>query len=133
MRSIKAVVAGVLFIVVAGLIIQLAYIFIAVGYNSLAKNYPFLHEISIYFRYLVGIPSFFLVMFAGGLITADVAQKRVLLHCLLVALITIGMMLASVVDYLQLTFSGLVVFILAAASTLAGGWYWQRKRIKEDI
>lgn len=133
MRSIKAVVAGVLFIVVAGLVIQLAYIFLAVGYNSLARNYPFLYEISIYFRYLIGIPSFFLVMFVGGLITADIAQKKVLLHCLLVALITIGMMLASVVDYMDLTFSGLVVFVLAATSTVAGGWYWQRKWAKKGI
>jgi hypothetical protein len=42
MRSIKAIIAGSLFIVVVILLTQLAYIFIAVGYNSLGHHYLFL-------------------------------------------------------------------------------------------
>jgi len=126
MRSIKAVVVGSLFIIIVGLIIELAYIFLAVGYNSLAKSYPFLNEISIYFRYLFGIPVLFLVMFLGGYITADLAKQKVLLHCLIVAFITIGVMMLSALENMQLTLSGLIVSVLALASTLIGGWYWQR-------
>ena len=126
MRSIKAVVGGSLFIVIVGLLVQLAYVFLAVGYTSLAKTYPFLNDISIYFRYLIGIPVFFLIMFIGGYITADLAKHKALLHCLVVAFITIGVMMFSALENMQVTVSGLVISALALASTLAGGWYWQR-------
>lgn len=42
MRSIKAIVVGSLFIVVVFLILKLAYVFIAVGYNTLAADFLFL-------------------------------------------------------------------------------------------
>ena len=80
MRSIKAILAGSLFIIVVGLLVELAYVFLAVGYNSLVKSYPFLNEISGYLRYLIGIPIIFFVMFIGGVITADIARQKVLLH-----------------------------------------------------
>lgn len=131
MRSFKAILAGSLFIIVVGLVIELAYIFLAVGYNSLARNYPWLSEISIYFRYVIGIPVLFLIMFIGGYITADVAKQKVLLHCLVVAMITNGVMLASALENRELTLSGLVVAVLALASTLAGGWYWQRGVVRQ--
>ena len=63
MKSIKAIAAGSLFIIFVFLLMQLAYIFIAVGYNSIAEHYPFLNEISGYFRYFIGIPAFMLTMY----------------------------------------------------------------------
>jgi fructose-specific phosphotransferase system IIC component len=126
MRSIKAVIVGSLFIVIVGLVIQLAYIFLAVWYSDLAKSYPFLNEIGIYFRFLVGIPVVFLIMFVGGYITADIAKKNVLLHCLIVALLTVGAMTVSALDQAELTFTGFAVFVLALASTVAGGLFWKR-------
>ena len=128
MRSIKAIIAGSLFIIVVGLFVELAYIFLAVGYNSLAKSYPFLNVISSYFRYLIGIPVIFLVMFIGGVITADLAQQKVLLHCLIVAGITVGIMILTAMENMQITFSGLVVSLLSLAATVLGGLYWQRNR-----
>ena len=126
MRSLKAVIVGSLFIIIVGLLIELAYIFLAVGYNTLAKSYPWLTDIRVYFRYVFGIPILFLLMFLGGYITADLARQKVLLHCLVVAVITIGVMMLSALENMQMTLSGLVVSILALAATLAGGWYWQR-------
>jgi len=126
MRSIKAVIVGSLFIVIVGLVIQLAYIFLAVGYNDLAKSHPFLNEIGIYFRYLIGIPIVFLIMFVGGYITADIAKQKILLHCFIVALLTVGAMTVSALDQAELTFTGFAVFVLALASTVAGGLFWKR-------
>lgn len=126
MRSIKAVLVGSLFIIVVGLVVQLAYIFLAVGYNDLAKSHPFLDEIGIYFRFLIGIPIIFLIMFIGGYITADIARQKVQLHCLIVALLTVGTMTVSALDQAELTFTGFVVFVLALAATMAGGLFWQR-------
>lgn len=126
MRSIKAIVAGSAFIIVVILCMQLAFIFIAVGYNALAKDYLFLHEISGSFRYLIGIPVFMLIMFFGGTITAYIASTKVLLHCLAVGFITAGGMMLMALQNSNLTVSGMVIFILAIGATTAGGWYWQR-------
>jgi hypothetical protein len=130
MKSIKAILAGSLFIVTVGLLVELAYVFLAVGYNNLAKSYPVLNEISIYFRYFIGIPVIFLIMFIGGIITADLAQQRVLLHCFIVGLITITVMMTTAMENMQMTLSGLVVTLLSLVATLSGGFYWQWKKYR---
>lgn len=126
MRSIKAIVAGSLFIIFVILLMQLAYIFIAVGYNSIAKHYPFLNEISGYYRYFIGIPVFLLTMFFGGYITAHVANTRVLLHCMTVGMITAGGMILLAMKNSNLTLTGIAIFILAIIATTAGGLHWKR-------
>ena len=127
MRSIKAILAGSLFIIVVILLMQLAYIFIAVGYNALAKDYPFLHDIVGSFRYIIGIPVFMVIMFFGGYITADYARVKVLPHCLAVGLITASAMIVPTLENASLTLTGMVIFVLAIGATSAGGMYWQKK------
>ena len=126
MKSIKAIAAGSLFIIVVILFLQLAFIFIAVAYNALAKDYAFLNDISGYFRYLIGIPVFMAIMFVGGYITANIARKKVWLHCMVVSLLTTGGMMWSALANTSLTTTGIVVFILALVATIAGGLYWQK-------
>ncbi len=126
MRSIKAIVAGSAFIIIVILFLQLAYIFIAVGYNALAADYPVLNEITGLFRYLIGIPVFMVIMFVGGFITANIARKKVWLHCIAVSLITVGGMMYSAMENSNLTLTGIVVTVLALSATTAGGLYWQR-------
>ena len=126
MRSMKAIIAGSLFIVVVILLMQLAYIFIAVGYNSLGHHYPFLNDISGYFRYFIGIPVVVVIMFFGGYITADIARTRVLLHCIAAGIITAGGMILLALQNSNLTLTGIILFILALAATTAGGLYWKR-------
>lgn len=127
MRSVKAILAGCVFIIVTLVIIQLAIVFLNVGYNSLAKYFPFLNEISHYFRYLVAYPVFFLVMFMGGYLTASLAQRLLVLHCLAVGVITLGVSMMAAADYMTVTLAGMLVVLLALLSTLAGGFYWQKK------
>ena len=130
MRSLKAILAGSVFIVVVILLLQLAYIFVAVGYNALAVDYPFLNDIVGWFRYLVGIPVFIVVMFVGGYITASIADLNdsvyVLLHCLVVGAITVGSMMYSAMENASMTMTGIVVTVLALSATSAGGRYWLR-------
>ena len=133
MKSIKAIAAGSLFIIVVILFLQLAYIFIAVAYNALAKDYPFLNDISGYFRYLIGIPVFMVIMFVGGYITANIARIKVLLHCIVVSLLTTGGMMWSALENTDLTTTGLVVFMLALIATIAGGLYWQKENKIADL
>jgi len=126
MRSIKAVLAGGSFIVIVVLLMQLAYIFIAVAYNALAKDYPFLNDIAGSFRYLIGIPVFMVIMFFGGYITADFAREKVLPHCIAVGLIAASAMIVPTLENANLTITGVVVFVLAIVASSVGGLYWQR-------
>jgi hypothetical protein len=57
MKSLKAIAVGSVIIIAVILSMQLAYIFIAVGYNALAKYYPVLKDIAAVFRYIIGIPA----------------------------------------------------------------------------
>ena len=130
MRSIKAIVVGSVFIFVVLLLLGLIYIFLAVGYYALAADFPLLNDITDLFRYLVGIPVFMSTMFAGGYITASIANMhaniKVLFHCLVVGLITVGSMMYSAMGYSSLTITGIVVIILALSASSAGGFSWLR-------
>jgi len=130
MKSIKAIVAGSVFVLAAISLLGLIYIFIAVAYNSLAADFPFLNEISGLFRYVVGLPVFMLTLFAGGYITATIANMhgsvKVWLHCLAVGVITVSSIMYSAMDYSSLTITGIVVIILALSASSAGGFYWLR-------
>ena len=132
MRSIKAIIVGSVFIFVTLLLLQLAYVFIAVGYIELVAYLPFLNNITGVFRYLVGIPVYMITMFIGGFITASIANVhtniKVLFHCLAVGLITVGSMMYSVVENSSLSITGIVVTILALGATSAGGFYWLKNK-----
>jgi len=128
MKSIKAIVAGSLFILVVLFLLGLIYIFSAVAYNALAVDFPFLNEIRDVFRYLVGIPVFIITMFAGGYVTAYIANMysnlKVWLHCFAVGLITVTGMMYSATAYSSLNKTGIIVIILALGASSAGGFYW---------
>ena len=130
MRSIKAIVVGSVFILAVLFLLGLIYIFMAVGFNSLAADFQFLNDITGLFRYLIGIPVFLLTMFAGGYITASIANMqtnlKVWFHCFTVGLISIGGMMYSSMEYSSLTSSGIVLIILALSASSAGGFYWLR-------
>ncbi len=135
MRSIKAIVVGSVFIIFVMLMLQLLYIFVAVGYNALAKDYPFLNDIAGSFRYTIGIPVFMVTMFIGGYITASIANMtagtKVWLHCLSVGMITSGAMIYPTLENSEITVTGIVVFTMALVATTVGGLYWQ-KNIRVD-
>ncbi len=130
MRTILAIIAGCAFIVITILLLQLVYIFVAVAYNALAKDYPFLNEIVGSFRYVIGIPIFIVTMFVGGYITASIADikaaSRVWLHSIVVGLITSGGMIYPTLENSDITITGIVVLLLALVATMGGGLYWQR-------
>lgn len=128
MSSIKAILVGSVFVLVMMICLQLAFVFIAVGYNSLANDFPFLDDIASWFRYLVGIPVLLTTLFAGGYITASLADSssyiRLCLLCSLVAVLTIGGMTYSAAEYSNLTVTGVVVIVLAMVGSSLGGSYW---------
>jgi len=132
MNSLKAIISGVLFIFITALLMQLAYIFIAVAYNNLAKDYPYLHEISGIFRYLIAIPLFLGIMLMGGYLTAAIAKSKELLHCIIVAAIAIFTMMWFALSNAELTPAGVVINILMLLFTVFGGWYWKYRNKKRE-
>jgi hypothetical protein len=130
---LKAVVVGCVFIAFTILVLQLVYIFAAVAYNALAKDYEILNDIVGIFRYLIGIPVFIAIMFAGGYITASVAEIeariKVLSLSMSVGLITAGAMIIPTLEGASLTTTGIVIFLLAILATTAGGLYWQKEQV----
>ena len=132
MRSIKAIVAGSLFVVIVFIILQMAFVIIAAGYNTLAANFPFLKDIAGIFRYLVGLPVLIVTTFIGGYITADIADMhtkiKVWLHCFVVGSISVGGMMYSAMGNSSLTLTGIVVIVLAISASSAGGFYWLRRK-----
>lgn len=137
MNALKAIAVGCIFIIVTTLVLQLIYIFAAVGYNAMAQNYPVLNDIVGIFRYLIGIPVFIATMFAGGYLTANVAnieaRGKVLLLCMSVGLMTSGGMIYPALERASLTVTGIVIFILALIATTAGGLYWQKNLVSTDV
>ena len=128
LKSLKAILAGFLFIVIVVLVMQLAYIFLAVGYNSLAGSYPVLNTFSGWFKYLIGIPVLVLVIFAGAYISAALSPKRPVVHAVLVALMSAAAMIVPTLEESRLTTTGIVVLILITLAGAAGGLYWQKSR-----
>ena len=109
------------------MLLQLGYIFAAVGYNSVAKNYPFLKEIDWIFQYLLTMPIVMLIMFFGGYLAAAIAKHKVIIHSFLVGFITLVMMMWMVLQNAQLTNKGLIINLLMLVASTAGGYYWRKK------
>lgn len=123
MQYLKAFLVGFLFIVVFGLCIQIAYMFLAIWYVDLVKAFPWIATFSVYVSYLVGIVVYFLLMATGGFLTASIAKKNMLVMCFLVGIASTGLsVLSSQSSSEYLVFS--ILFIVSGILfTIAGGWY----------
>lgn len=127
MNSIKAISTGVIFTIVTILLMQLVYVLIAVSYNSMANDYPFLNDISGFFRYLIVIPVFLIIIFIGGYLAAIIAQTKEILHAFIVGFISITLMMWSVLQNASLTITGIAIIILMLVATIMGGLYAKKK------
>ena len=129
MNSIKSILSGIIFIFIASLVMQLAYLFIAVAYNGFAKDYHVLHEFSWVFRYIIAIPLFLAIMFVGGYLSAVIAREKVLIHSLIVGAVATGVMMWMALQNADLTSKGIAINLVMLLTTVAGALYW-RKRSK---
>ena len=127
MNSLKSISSGVSFIFIASMLLQLGYIFVVVGYNSVAKNYPFLKGIDWIFQYLLTMPIVILIMFFGGYLAAAIAKYKVIIHSFLVGFITLVVMMWMALQNAQLTSKGLIINLLMLLASTAGGYYWRKK------
>ena len=126
-NSIKAIIAGVLFIVIATLLMQLLFILLAVAYNEIANEFIFLKNIKWIFKYLLGIPVFITIMFLGGYITTSIAKVKPIINSIIVGLIVITIMMLSALANAELTLTGVIFNMIMIAAIVLGGLFAARK------
>ncbi len=127
MKSLKVIAIGLIFIIVAFLVLQLVYLVMASTYNSLSEDYPYLIEISLLLKTLVVIPSFLAVMFIGGYLTGVISHKKIILHSFIVGLLASGAMMWTTLDSAELSARGLLINGAMLIATIAGGYFRRRK------
>jgi hypothetical protein len=125
MQSLKSLLAGFFYIIILGLVIQLIFMFLAMGYTELTKVYPWVSGFGGYIGYTVGLIVYFLLMTSGGIITATLAKKNVLVHCFIVGVSTTTLSVFSSQNNDDLNYLSLVFVVLGIAFTIAGGVYWK--------
>ena len=133
MNSLKAIAAGIFFVIVATLVLQLVFIMVAVGYNNLAIYYDFLNNIATVLKYVVIFPVIFGVMFLGGYITANLSDSHTMIHCAVVGLISSTGFLWLALENAELSIVGIVLVIVMFIATLLGGIYSKREIPNEKI
>lgn len=126
MQYLKAFLSGFLFIFVFGLCIQLAYMFLAMGYVELVAAYPWVATFGGYLSYLIGIAVYILLMATGGILTASIAKKSVIVMCFLVGISSTGLSAFSLQDSSEHTVFAILFVISGTLFTIAGGWYWKQ-------
>ena len=129
MQYIKAFLAGFFFIVIFGLCIQLAYMFLAMGYVELVRVVPWIAFFGGYVSYLVGATVYFLLMATGGILTASIVKNNWAVMCFLVGISSSGLSVYSLQNAEDHTVFGILFVISGFLFTIAGGWY--RRRFRE--
>jgi len=116
--SIKALLTGALFIIIASLLMKIIYIFL----------YPLISQFHDAVRYIVAVPVFFAIIFTGGYITAGIARRKTLLHSFLAGLLTVLVMLIVALQSSEgITLMNYVVYAAIIIVASAGGYYWKHR------
>lgn len=126
MQSLKSLLAGFFYIVILGLVIQLVFMFVAIGYTELTKAYPWVAPFGGYVGYATGIVVYFLLMASGGIITASLAKTAIRAHCIAVGASTTLLSVLSSQNNDELTYLSIIFVITGIAFTFIGGEYWKK-------
>ena len=114
--SIKAILSGALFIILASLAMKIIYIFL----------YPLLSHLHESIRYIIATPVFLSIIFAGGYITAGIARRKTLLHSFLAGILTTLVMLIVALQTTEgVTLMNIVIYVTIIIIASAGGYYWK--------
>jgi hypothetical protein len=129
MNSIKSIFGGLFAIILMGLLAQLIFLFLSVGYFSLVKMFPslsFLSELTTILLFAITA----MIAFPGGIITAKLARKAVPLHCLTVGSMAGALtLIPSLIDGYVITVNGIIFLTVFLVATVAGGLYWKNRQL----
>ena len=128
MNSIKAIIGGFIAILIMGLLVQLMILFVGVGYFSLVKAFPslsFLTETTTVLVFAVTAT----IAFLGGMLTASLAGKAVVVHCLVVgSMVGTLTLIPSLLDGYEITEKGILFMVIFLLATVVGGLYWEKRQ-----
>lgn len=128
MNSIKAILGGFFAIIFMGLLAQLFYLFAGIAYFKLVKEYPslsFLAETTTILLFSITA----VIAFLGGMLTAHLAPKAVVINCLVVGSMagTLTLVPALISGY-EITVNGVILIMIFLLATVAGGLYWKKHK-----
>lgn len=129
----KALVAGMLTILVLGLIAQFAFLLTTTWIIILQNKQELEPQNAQILIYLSGFIYALITLAPGGYIAAMIAKAKVILHCAIIGTLATIFSLATSPDAEHATSFGLVFLILGVAMTIAGGMIWKQKSIIKVI
>ncbi|MEA1889519.1 MAG: hypothetical protein U9N50_07050 [Pseudomonadota bacterium] len=128
MNSIKAIFGGFFAIIFMGLLAQLIFLFVGMGFFSLVKKFPslsFLAETTTVLLFAITA----LIAFLGGILTANLSRKAVTIHCLVVGSMAGTLTLVpTLVNGYEITVNGALLLVVFLLATVAGGLYWKKQQ-----
>jgi hypothetical protein len=132
MSGLKAVISGIVTILILGLITQVAVLLAEVGYNNLSNSYPFIDPYKQWFVYSTVAIGFALVMLCGGYITAAISRQKIYTYSFIAAFVACGISLWSSLVTEVFTSSALLFLIYGITFSLLGSWFWKKYDIKAN-
>ncbi len=70
-----------------------------------------------------------LIAFLGGILTAKLARKAVVIHCLVVgSMVGTLTLLPSLLNGYVITRNGVIFLVVLLLATVAGGLYWKKRQ-----
>lgn len=129
--NIKALLAGTLFIIVSGLLLQLVFILVATGYAVIIREHPEWQIAGQTLSYILGGIGYFIIMFSGSYLTAEIAKKHIYMHAILITIFSTGISLFASVREDGFTLNSVLFVLLGITFALLGGYTWLRHQATE--
>ena len=121
----KALVAGILTILILGLVAQFAFLMTATWLTILKNRQDIgAQELQI-LMYAAGFIFAMITLIPGGYITASISKIKVITHCAVVGLIATTISLATSPGAEHATSKGAIFVILGTGMVMLGGVLWK--------
>ncbi len=103
-----------------GLLFELLFLFVDIGYNLLMQSYPATQFVRQGFYYVFISVGLFFVMFSGGYLTSVYAKTHSAVYSVVAAVITSGIALYATSGSYDLTLMSSLFVMISIAFTLYG-------------
>jgi hypothetical protein len=124
----KALVAGILAILILGLVTQFAFLMTATWFTILKNRQEIgAQELQIMI-YSAGFIFALITLIPGGYITAHMSKTKVIAHCAIVGLLATIISLATSPGSEHATVKGAAFIILGTGMVMLGGVLWRSRR-----
>jgi len=116
-----------------GLLFELLFLFIDIGYNILMQSYPAIKSIRQGFYYVFIFAGIFFIMFSGGYLTSVYAKRHRAAHAATAAIIACAIALYATNDGYNLTIMSAMFVIVSIAFSLYGNRVFIKTITKDTL